>query len=170
MPMPYEPKKFRALVHYIIDIVEPSMLGKTKLNKILWFSERKAYLQSGKTITGETYVKFPEGPVAKHLLEALKDLKEEGVIVQRLSRVYDFNRHEYFSLSRPDISMFTQDEIDIVAREAVRIASMTAKEISNISHDRTWETFEMNEPIPMVSVLASNVGNLTPDDVQWAES
>ncbi|MBQ7608230.1 MAG: SocA family protein [Desulfovibrionaceae bacterium] len=166
----FDVEKFTQLVHYIIDFLDPSRLGKTKLNKILWFSEREMYIKYGHTLTGETYLKFPEGPVAQHLLPTLQDLMRRGLIVERQSRVCDCHRTEYVSLSAPDISSFSQEEVDIVARTASHIAQMSARQISTISHDRTWDLFKLREPIKMVAVLASQTREPTPDDIEWALS
>jgi hypothetical protein len=46
--------KFDTLVHYFCARCEdPSSLGATKLNKIMWYSDASAYLQLGKISTAK---------------------------------------------------------------------------------------------------------------------
>ena len=73
--------KLSRLVHYICnEAPNPKLLGATKLNKILYYSDFEAYLQLGAPITGEAYVKQKHGPVPKHILTVLDRLKESEAI------------------------------------------------------------------------------------------
>ncbi len=58
-------EKLKALVQYIcFRCSDPSLLGKTKLNKVLYYSDFAAYVRLKASITGEQYVKHQFGPVA----------------------------------------------------------------------------------------------------------
>ena len=66
-------RKLKALIHYICyQCHDPSVLGATNLNKILWYSDVIAFARAGASITGETYVKQQFGPVPRHILGILK--------------------------------------------------------------------------------------------------
>lgn len=159
--------RLKAMIHYIIDAVPRRELGKTKLNKILWFSDRAMYLQAGKTISGDTYLRFPQGPVSKNILTAQHELIAEGkILIRKIHDVYD--RYEYISLKKPDISMFSSEEIDVISRQSAWIQPLSAREVSRISHDHTWKTFKDGEEIPMYAVLASETRDLQSEDLEWA--
>jgi hypothetical protein len=166
--MRYNSDKLRDMIHYIVDISEGGELGKTKLNKILWFSDREMFLRSGATITGETYLRYPQGPVSQHILDILHTLSETGKILIRTKRRFDYEQYTYLSLAVPDISTFTGSEIDVITRQVSWILPMTAVEISAISHGRAWELAEKYKEIPMFSVLAEKVRDPLPDDLAWA--
>lgn len=72
--------KLKAMVHYIIASVPPEELDITKLNAILWRADREAFLKLGQTISGDTYIRRPEGPVSKNLDAALLSLYQDGAI------------------------------------------------------------------------------------------
>lgn len=164
----FDISKLMGMIHYIADAVPVGMLGKTKLNKILWFSDREMYLRVGHTIAGETYLRFPQGPVSKHLLDAQEQLVAQHKILLKKARHYTYEQFEYISLTDPDISAFTAQEIDIMGRQIAWIYPMTAVQISEISHDRTWQIFQNGEEIPMFTVLAAKTRDITPEDLQWA--
>lgn len=160
--------KLMAMVHYIADAVPSAMLNKTKLTKILWYSDREMFLKTGHTISGETYLKLPRGPLSKHFLEVIDALKNRGDLAVRKARVIDYEQFEYISLKDPDISLFSVQEIDIIGRQIAWIAPLTAEEVSRASHGRAWEIAELNEEIPTFSVLTEKIRELTPEDMAWA--
>jgi len=163
----FDHDKFKAMIHYIADSVPRSMLGKVKLNKILWFSDREMYLQTGNTISGETYLKFPQGAVSKNILPICDELVAEGKIAVRKPR-YQYDQYEYISLAQPDILPFSAQETDVIYRVIQWIAPMSAAEASEVSHGRAWDTAEFGNAIPMFSVLAEKARDLTPEDLVWA--
>lgn len=159
--------RLKAMIHYIVDAAPYQSLGKTKLNKILWFADREMYLRKGKTISGDSYLRFPQGPVSKSILLAQNELVDEGKILCRKVRRH-YEQFEYISLLPPDISLFTTEEIDILGRQIAWISPLSATKISEISHDRTWETFADGEEIPMYAVLAARTRDFQPEDLEWA--
>ena len=80
--MKFNYKKMKALVNYIAYLAhDPSVLGKVKLNKVLWRSDLNSYLLNGDPITGEQYVKHQFGPVSKHIdkaIEAVADIAQRS--------------------------------------------------------------------------------------------
>jgi hypothetical protein len=164
----YDPIKLAAMVHYIADAAPSGLLGKTKLNKILWFSDREMFLRKGETISGETYQKFPQGPVSRHLLDILDILVRERRIAVRKGKVYDYEQYEYISLVEPDISLFSNQDVDVIRRQIDRVIPLTAKEVSSLSHGTSWEIADFGQPVPMYSVLADKTREMNQDDLAWA--
>lgn len=160
--------RLKAMIHYIIEASPPRALGKVKLNKILWFADRDQYLRTGKTISGDAYLRYPQGPVSKHLLEALRELAAEKKIHIRQEKVISYDQYCYISLEEPDVAMFTAEDLAAITRSISFITPLTAQQASNLSHDRTWEIFEDKEEIPMFAVLASQTRDLQDDDLKWA--
>ncbi len=67
--------KLKKLVYYICYCVsDPSQLGSTKLNKVLYYSDFGFYFKSGKAITWETYIKQQHGPTARDILGIEEEL------------------------------------------------------------------------------------------------
>ncbi len=161
-------ERLKDMIHYVVEVTPPQSLGKTKLNKILWFSDREMYLKKGKTISGDSYLRFPQGPVSKNILLALDELQSENRIVMHKVRNASYEQYLFFSLVEPSLSAFSTEEISVIAAQIAWISPLSAKEISAVSHDRTWDTFENGEEIPMYAVLASQTRELTPADLEWA--
>ncbi|HLR32130.1 MAG TPA: Panacea domain-containing protein [Fodinibius sp.] len=164
-------QKLKNLVHYVCHKVkDPSKLGKTKLNKVLYYSDFLFYLENYRPITGEIYIKHKHGPVSKNLNQILEELEKEQKVFEREQAVIDFTRHELVSVKRPDISGFTPEEIALID-EIIEIISNdhTAKSISFVTHDEAWEAARQGEEIPYYTILGKES---KPSDkaIEWAKN
>jgi hypothetical protein len=166
-----ENKKLESLIHYIIwRCQDPTTLGATKLNKVLWHSDVFAYIEHGKSITGVSYVKQVYGPIPnpKDFLLARGNLQESGKIAITKDLYYTREQTQFVALQRPDISEFSPEEISIVDIIIDEICNKhTAKDISMATHDIIWEAAEIGEEIPLYAVFAARFGNITEEDIQW---
>jgi hypothetical protein len=69
-PMQFDRDKFKALVHYVIwRAGGRDGIGATKLYKVLWFAEARAFVLSNRPISGETYIREEDGPSPRHAAE-----------------------------------------------------------------------------------------------------
>ncbi len=164
------PRKLEALTHYICyKCQDPTVLGSTKLNKILWYSDVIALQMRGEAITGETYVKKQFGPVPRHILETLKKLEKQGDIVIRQTDYHGYSKRDLIAMTRPDFSMFTSEEISIVDDVLREVCyNHTATSISLATHDDIWKLADIGEEIPLETAFASELGEISEDDVKWA--
>lgn len=161
--------RYKALVHYICSKCDdPSKLGKTKLNKILWRVDTLMYRRTGQTVSGARYKKLQYGPVPMEIETVISSLQANDDIVVKASRCYDYTKTDYIALTEPDTRLFSEDELRFVDFVMHDICNLhTAKSISEQTHDRVWEAAAMGEEIPVFAVLAANEGILTDADQQW---
>jgi hypothetical protein len=143
--------RLAAAAHYVIARTDPSKLGATKLNKILWYADLEHYRRTGESLTGAmTYVRLPHGPVPHKIEEALDLLKREGAVIERRTKVYDYDRRAFVWVTEPDTAPFTGAQIDTLNVWIETIKDMTANEISDITHqDALWLELENGRPIPL---------------------
>jgi hypothetical protein len=162
-------KKFNALVHYTCwKCQDPTKLGAVKLNKVLWYTDTSAFVQTGKAVTGAKYVKRQFGPVPAAIVPVLNELANEGKLAIRETDFFGRPKREFFAIIPPDISAFTADEVSL-ADEVIDIIcnGHTAGSISEATHNRIWKLAELGEEIPYSAVLAVDLGEVTEDDVRW---
>jgi len=153
--MEFDRDKFKRLVHYVIwKAGKRDWFGATKLNKVLWFAESRAYMLSGKAITGAVYIREKHGPVPRLIMPIRAELDAEGLT----KTVTEGKLKRTTTTSAPDISVFTADEIKAVDWWIDHIdKEHTATSISDKSHDYTWEIAAMGEVIPMHAVFAARI-------------
>ena len=162
-------EKFKALVHYVCDkAVDPSVLGAIKLNKVLWYSDSIQYMVSGRSMTGETYVKRQHGPVPRHIVGIVECLVSEGKIARGRVDHFGFYKNEYIAIKESNASMFTGDEIKLVDAAFEHVCmNHTARSVSEETHNVIWEMADMGEEIPLATVFAADVGEVDETDFEW---
>lgn len=165
----FDRDRFRALVHYICWICEdPRTLGTHRLNLVLWYSDRSAYLESGQPITGATYIRQQSGPQARPLQPMLAELEKDGVIARRpADRSGDLDL--LFASQRPDLTRFKSEEISVV--EAVtRVVCLDSRGsiAHQAAHDRVWQAAQIGEVLPYFTVFAGRPGDILAADINWA--
>lgn len=164
--------KFKNLVHYVIGShPNPQLLGATKLNKILWYSDAFAFRMRGNSISGETYVKRARGPVPRTILRAISELEQEKKLIISHRDNYGYKQKLYISLADPDVSDFSESDRAIIDQVVdIVCKNHTAASISELSHDHIWEAANEGEEIPLYATLASQRGEITPEVMAWADS
>jgi len=169
--MSFDRNKFKALVlHVIWRTSRLDGFGTTKLNKALWFSEARVFEASGKTITGETFIRDKFGPRSKHLRQICAELEDEGLIEPFVENVYGRQASRYRAHQPPDTTLFDSDELNMVDWWVSHIArEHTAASISDLSHDYGWEVAAMGEELPLHAFLARRIRKPeTDDEIGWA--
>jgi len=118
------------------EVVKP--LGKTKLFKLLYFTDVTHLHTVGEPITGAEYLKYPYGPVPMQGDFALKELRKHRLISQ--TRVEIPNKRsmwEITALQMPDMTMFTKQEMRTIQRVIQQYGEDTASVLSWKSHQES---------------------------------
>lgn len=164
--------KLEDLTHYICwKCEDPTKLGATKLNKILWFSDVRHYVLTGKPITEATYRKLPRGPVPDRIDRVKKKLHDDKKI--SVSKGLHFNKPQerLIALERPSFASFTSEQISLVDEVADTIChNHTATSISEFTHQTFWwDKLPVGSEMPLYAVYA-DPGEITTEQLSWANS
>ena len=77
----FAPRKFREMVLYIIrECASDPEFNFVKLALILYHADMRSYLETGRSITGATYIRHEVGPVPKQLPGVIEDMLARGEI------------------------------------------------------------------------------------------
>jgi hypothetical protein len=157
--MRFDRDKFRSLVLYVIwrtsDLRD---FGAVKLNKVLWFSDARAYEAFGESVTGENYVRRKFGPVPEHVDSVLTELIESGRVQAWSEPFFDFAVKRFAAHEPPDLSMFKPEELGFIDWWIRHIAEEhTAASISEESHDYGWKIAKDGESLPFKAFLAKRI-------------
>lgn len=160
--------RFGDLVRYICArCPHTSLLGATKLNKILWYIDTLAFRQWGRTVSGETaYKKLQYGPVPKRIDSTLEELEQLGFLKVEEELHYKHIKRKFLSADNPDNpyfkKVFNKQERELMNDIIEQIAfDHTATSISELSHDAVWKAAGLGEDIPVFAVLAARSATLT---------
>lgn len=166
----FRPHHFTGMVHYCCWLCEdPRILDFAKLNWICWYSECHNYLLKRTSLTGATYRKFADGPIATPTTAAIMELEKAGALARRTASLTGIDR--YFAVTKPDLSMFDSDQvamIDMIVRAVC--FNIDATMLSRQNYDRIIQIARTGEEIPYFTVLAGRAGSPSESDIAWAIS
>ena len=160
-------EKLRELVLLIATLSEGDVpFGRTKLNKVAFFSDFIAYLMFGKSITGHQYMRLPEGPAPRKLLLVMpgfrKPAEPDSNIAVRVHDYYGLSVERPLALRPPNTKKFTPEELKLVETLVKQYWGKNAREMSDLSHRFIgWALAKDGETIPYVCAL---VGGREPTD------
>lgn len=163
-------EKFKKLVHYICwrCANDPSRLGATKLNKILWIAELRNYYETGKSLTGARYVRRQHGPVPAAILPVLGDLERNGILTPQEAIYRGYKQRQFIVHVGTDSGFLSEDELHRVEETIDFVCEKhTAKSISDASHDQIWQVAADGEEIPHFTIFARE-DQITEEDREWA--
>ena len=164
----YSAHKLQELILYIAtrSLGDP-YFGRTKLNKVLFFSDFDAFRRTGRSITGAVYQHLPQGPCPHQLLPALDGLA--GQIAQVKEPTYAGTQLRLVALRQANLTTFSGTEIAIVEEVLSELGPLTNTQVSDLSHETVaWRLTESNDEIPYgTAILSSDLP--TEDDLRWLE-
>ena len=151
-------RKFRELLLYVArESEDDTRFGLTKLSKILYFSDFKAFAILGCAITGATYRRLERGPAPLEILDVLREMESEGEIQRIERRDLNLLQKRVVPLRSPDVSGFTDQELEIVDRVIDELRVQDASQTRLLSHlDVGWRIACVEEVIPYHSAYISD--------------
>lgn len=151
-------QKFRELILYVAQRCEDDpYFGKTKLNKILFYSDFIAYAHTGEPITGQEYMRIQHGPGARKLKPTLADMEEKGELKVRRERRHDLHQERVVALRQPVRELFSDWHLGIVDQVIQSLWGRTNSEVSLISHANIgWKLARHKETIPYETMFLSD--------------
>jgi uncharacterized phage-associated protein len=147
-------KKLRQLIIFFAQHEAVKPLSKTKLFKLLYFTDVTHIRTVGESITGEEYRRFPFGPVPTHGDFVLKDLQLRRLISQK--RILLSNTHfmrEFNARQAPDMAIFTAQEKKTIFLVIQEYGKDTASVLSWKSHQEyAWLFAKEHKPLQLTPV------------------
>lgn len=159
-------QRFRELILYIAErCKDAEFFGATKLNKILYHADFRAFRRFGIPITGAKYFRLPNGPAPFPMVPVRRELEEEGALVIEYRPVGNRTQERVVPLRAPFLDLFTKDELNVVDEVIRELWGQTAEETSDASHDIIWKTRRDGDLIPYEAVYL-NDGPLTDKEIE----
>lgn len=167
--MTFNPTKFKELLLLLAErsVGDPSF-GKTKLNKLLYYIDFTAFGQLESPVTGATYQHRPYGPVPREILGAMDQLVAEGALVVESVQNYMYRQARPVALRRPDLSVFSVEELALVDDVLGALKNLTGAAVSELSHmELGWKLSADGERIPYETVFLGQPVEPTAVDIEF---
>lgn len=169
MPIPSS-QKFRELILYLARLSEADpKCGRTKLNKLLFYSDFRAYDYFGESISGQKYQKREFGPTPGSLMPVVAELEVERACAWADRTYHGKPAKKLIALREPDLQVFSSREVDLIRDTVAEFASLDASEISLKSHRFAgWQAAGLDEEIPYAMVFVDDARPLSQEEEDWA--
>jgi len=166
--VPKGKQRFRELIVYVsAKCADDPHFGAVKLNKILFYSDFRAFERLGEPITGFQYFALDEGPAPYLLRPIRRELVKEGAIEVQTHVVGNFSQLRTVARRDAYLDIFTQAELAIVNETIDELWGKTAGEVSRDSHGVAWRTRMIEGLIPYEAAFYSDE-DATPEDIAEA--
>ena len=161
-------EKLAQLLLYVAQKVQGDpRAGKTKLHKILFFSDFEAYRRTGKSVSGEHYVKYDQGPFLKPLDSTVSKLSNRGQA--SWAPPNQWNETRLVPRGEIDVSLLTDQDRQIVDATVRRFWGLSASAVSNLSHRLFgWQTTPNGQEISYDSAYVGDPRPLSSTETAWA--
>ena len=142
-------EKFKQVLLYLVGKVgsRPN-IGQTAIYKLLYFIDFDYYEKFQEYLIGATYIKNTHGPSPVSFAKITRILETQGKLVEVNSKYFNYEQKKYLITSEPEVSELSAQELKHIDDELERLASKTAKELSNLSHiDTPWRVAHEKETL-----------------------
>jgi len=127
---------YKNAVLYFIKYCNNQFLGRTKLNKLLYYLDFIAYRDWGKSVTGDIYIRQEFGPVPSHIDEVLAFLKADGSIDTQVvpQGGHERIKFELKNNSALDENVFSQQQKELLGNICNEFGSWSRAKIVSQTH------------------------------------
>jgi hypothetical protein len=163
-------KARQLLLHVAWASESDPRFGMTKLNKILFYADFESFARTGKSITGEPYIKQQFGPVPIRLKKLIKDMEDSEQLCLVARSYFGSPQQRPVARIEADLSGFTAQEIALVDQVIRRLWDSTGTEVSDLSHEFVgWRAASKGEEIPYETVGLS-APPLSDEELEFANT
>jgi len=113
-------------------------LGKTKLWKLIYFTDAAFLREHGQSLTHSEYIRYDHGPVPSRGEKLLKTLGREGLVSVKQVDYGSFRQHHVTTVRESGLG-FSPEDRELIDRVCRRYGRSTATYLSEISHlEPSW--------------------------------
>ena len=142
-------KKYKNVVLFFAKKVQNGTLGKLKMMKLMYFLDFDFFEKYGKSITGDSYLRFENGPVPQMAEKILKEMNGKEIKITKRKVANGYNDQQHIeALKDFDMNVFTKEELVMLEEVADRWEKFSGSEMKTASHgEAPWIATKPNEII-----------------------
>ncbi len=128
-------KKYKNAVLFFAKKIQNGTLGKLKMMKLLYFLDFDFFEKFGRSITGDEYLRFENGPVPRMGEKFLKEMNGKEIKITRRKVGEGYNDQMHIeALADFDVNVFEKEELLMLEEIASKWEKFTGSEMKNASH------------------------------------
>jgi len=142
-------KKYKNLILFFANKIKNGTLGKLKMLKLLYFLDFDFFEKYGKSVSGDDYLRFDNGPVPRMAEKILKEMNGTEIKITK-RKIADglFAQQRIEPLRLYDLKVFSKEELLMMEEVADKWEKFSGTEMKNASHgEAPWIATKPNELI-----------------------
>lgn len=164
--LPGGQSRLREAALYVMQrCADAEAFGLTKLNKILWKADFRAYATRRVPITGRQYQRLSQGPAPVEMYPVLQEMQRNGDIRIERRPVGSFEEQRPSALVEPSLRYFSADDLSYLDAAIEAYWHHTGRGVSRDSHGVAWRTRANGDPMPYDLALLSDE-KMSEDEVE----
>ena len=151
-------KKYKNAVLFFAKKIQNGTLGKLKMMKLLYYLDFDFFEKYGRSVTGDQYLRFENGPVPRMAEKILKEMngKEIKISKRKVGEGYKDQLH-IEAVTGFDMRVFEKKELLMLEEISGKWEKSTGSEMKNASHgEAPWIATKPNEIIDYNLALYRN--------------
>jgi putative zinc finger/helix-turn-helix YgiT family protein len=159
----YRKPNLKKLAHVISYFNERMSLYKTKLNKLLFYSDFGYYKKAGYSITGTSYRAIPLGPVPASYDKLLIKLCDDDYLTINQEPINETGNYGDLITSSVtfDASLFEDEEISVLEDVSNKFKDLYSRQMVELSHqEKAWQQNEASKSIISYQKFAFELVNI----------
>ncbi len=145
-----------AALYVMSKCADAEAFGLTKLNKVLWRADFRAYAARRVPVTGRQYQRLAQGPAPVEMLPVLQEMQRDGELQIEKRAVGNFEEQRPRALVAPSMRYFSADDVSFLDAAITDYWHHTGRGVSRDSHGVAWETRSNGDPMPYDLALLSD--------------
>ncbi len=142
-------KKYKNLILFFANKIRNGTLGKLKIMKLMYFLDFDYFERYGKSISGDEYLRFDNGPIPRMAEKVLKEMSGKDIKITKRKIGSGYNDQQHIeALKDFDVSLFSKEELLMMEEIANKWERFSGAEMKNASHgEAPWIATKPNNVI-----------------------
>ncbi|MDO8522393.1 MAG: DUF4065 domain-containing protein [bacterium] len=138
--------KYRNAILFFASRIQNGTLGKLKLMKLLYYFDFDFFEKYGRSVTGDKYLRFENGPVPRMAEKIIKQMDGKEIKISRRKVADGYKDQMHIeALVAFDISVFEKEEILLLEELASKWERFSGAEMKSATHgEAPWIATEAN--------------------------
>jgi len=128
-------KKYKNAILFFAGKIQNGTLGKLKMMKLLYYLDFDFFEKYGKSVTGDQYLRFENGPVPRMAEKLLKEMSGKDIKITHRKIKEGLNSQQHIEpLKDFDLDVFTKEELLMLEEIASKWEKFTGSEMKAATH------------------------------------
>ena len=151
-------KKYKNAILFFAHKIRNGTLGKLKLMKLLYFLDFDFFEKYGRSVTGDEYLRFENGPVPRQAEKMIKKMLGREIKINNRKVAAGYNDQQHIEpLTDFDVDVFSREELLMLEETANKWEKFSGAEMKSASHgEAPWIATKPNDVIDYNLALYRN--------------